>query len=81
MLGFSEHCTYEMLRKGEIPSSRIGNRRKYLIVKTTFDAWLESGCQTNPGVTITNAATLDGAGADQIVDHIGRRLRERGHAL
>lgn len=70
---------YKLVREGVIPSARLKGR--IVILRQQFDAWVAGGCQTTPGVIITNAATLDGAGADQIVEQIGRRLRERGHAL
>ena len=44
LLGISQSYTYEMVRKGVIPSLQVGNKR--VIPKTKFNDWV-NGNQAN----------------------------------
>jgi excisionase family DNA binding protein len=79
MLPLGKTRIYQSLAAGDIPCLRLG--RRFIVPKKKFDEWLEGGCQTGPVVNVASSSNVDRAGVDQIVEHIGRRLRERGNAI
>ena len=47
LLGICRNAAYEGVRRGEIPSIRIGKR--LVVPRTAFEEMLKGGAATNPG--------------------------------